>query len=94
MEDDLRRTIRGATGGVAEQAAGGARAAGEVLGGLVLLLFTLFFVLKDGAGMADWLRARLDPSYREDAVALTNGARFIIDSTCSPPRSPASSTVF
>jgi predicted PurR-regulated permease PerM len=78
LEADLRGTVRGATGGVAEQAAGGARAAGEVLGALVLLLFTLFFVLKDGARMAEWLKARVPSGYRDDAVALANGARRVM----------------
>ncbi|HSH60879.1 MAG TPA: AI-2E family transporter, partial [Acidimicrobiales bacterium] len=54
------------------------RAAGEVLGALVLLLFTLFFVLKDGARMAEWLKSRVPPGYRDDAVALANGARRVM----------------
>ena len=62
LETEVRETVRKASGGVAEQAAGQARLAGEVLGGLVLLLFTLFFVMKDGARMADWLRQRIPRS--------------------------------
>jgi predicted PurR-regulated permease PerM len=49
-----------------------------VLGGLVLLLFTLFFVLKDGYRMTDWLRERIPPAYRDDAAALTTNSRRIM----------------
>jgi predicted PurR-regulated permease PerM len=38
IEADVRSTIQGATGGVARQAAGQARVAGEMLGSIVLLL--------------------------------------------------------
>ncbi|MDQ3569463.1 MAG: AI-2E family transporter [Actinomycetota bacterium] len=78
FEVDLRATARTATGGLAERAVGRARAAGEVLGGVVLLLFTLFFLLKDGARMADWLRARIPSAYQGDAVALTTRARQVM----------------
>ncbi len=78
LEADLRSTVRVAAGGAAERAVGRARAAGEVLGGVVLLLFTLFFVLKDGARIADWLRARVPDAYRDDAVALTARARQVM----------------
>lgn len=78
LEVDLRETIRQASGGVAEQAVGQARLAGEVLGGIVLMLFTLFFLLKDGARMADWLRERIPPSSRDDVVAITRHSRFIM----------------
>ena len=69
---------RTAVGGLAEQAAGQARAAGEVLGGLVLLLFTLFFLLKDGTRITDWLRERIPTDHVDDAVAVTRRARQIM----------------
>lgn len=78
LESDIRDTIRKASGGVAEQAAGRARLAGEVLGAIVLMLFTLFFVLKDGARMADWLQERIPPANRDDVVAITRHARFVM----------------
>ncbi|MDQ3574184.1 MAG: AI-2E family transporter [Actinomycetota bacterium] len=78
FEADLRDTARTASGGLAERAVGRARAAGEVLGGVVLLLFTLFFLLKDGARMADWLRVRIPSAYQGDAVALTTRARRVM----------------
>jgi predicted PurR-regulated permease PerM len=77
-EAEIRGTVRKASGGVAEQAAGQARLAGEVLGGIVLMLFTLFFLLKDGARMADWLRERIPTSSRDDWVAITRHSRFIM----------------
>ncbi|MEA2902092.1 MAG: hypothetical protein QOH36_1979 [Actinomycetota bacterium] len=78
LESEVRETVRSASGGVAEQAAGQARLAGEVLGGIVLLLFTLFFVMKDGARMADWLLERVPPRNRDDVVAITRHSRFIM----------------
>jgi predicted PurR-regulated permease PerM len=78
LETELRDTARTASGGFAERAVGRARLAGEVLGGIVLLLFTLFFLLKDGARMANWLRARIPSAYQDDAVALTTRARQVM----------------
>ena len=78
QEAEIRRVVRDASGGVAQQAAGQARLAGEVLGGIVLMLFTLFFVMKDGARMTDWIKERIPPSNRDDWVAITRHARFIM----------------
>ncbi len=78
LESEVRETVRQASGGVAEQAAGQARLAGEVLGGIVLMLFTLFFVMKDGAKMADWLLERIPARSRADVVAITRHSRFIM----------------
>ncbi len=78
IESDVRAAIRGATGGLAEKAVSRARAAGEMLGGLILMLFTLFFLLKDGARMADWLRDRVPGDYRDDAVALTTRSQRVM----------------
>jgi predicted PurR-regulated permease PerM len=78
QEAEIRELVRGASGGVAQQAAGQARLAGEVLGGIVLMLFTLFFVMKDGARMADWIKERIPLSSRDDWVAITRHSRFIM----------------
>ena len=78
LEADLRATVDNAGGGLAEKAASRAQAVGEGFGGLVLLLFTLFFLLKDGHRMADWLRERVPGTQRDDAVALTSRARGIM----------------
>lgn len=78
IEAQLRDAARGASGGLAERAVGGARLVGQVIGGVVLLLFTLFFVLKDGSSMADWLRERIPPANRGDAVALTTRSRQVM----------------
>ncbi len=78
QEAEIRDLVREASGGVAQQAAGQARLAGEVLGGIVLMLFTLFFVMKDGARMTDWITERIPPSNRGDWVAITRHARFIM----------------
>jgi predicted PurR-regulated permease PerM len=78
LERDVREAVRSAAGGVARQAASRAQTAGEVLGGIVLLLFTLFFVLKDGFRMADWMRQRVPAVYREETLALTTRARNVM----------------
>lgn len=75
LEDDLTASLgSGGSGGLAK----GARAVTEVLGGFVLLLFTLFFVLKDGFRMADWFKERIAPAQRDDAVEITSRARHIM----------------
>ncbi len=53
-------------GGISRQVIGGARFALEFLGGLVLTLFTLFFILKDGERMATWMNERASPRYQDD----------------------------
>jgi predicted PurR-regulated permease PerM len=78
IEADVRATVDKAGGGLAEQAASRAQAVGEGLGGVVLLLFTLFFLLKDGHRMADWLKERVPRAQRDDAVALTSRAGGIM----------------
>ncbi len=78
LERDVREAVRSAGGGVARRAASQAETAGEVLGGFVLLLFTLFFVLKDGFRMADWMRERIPAAYREETVAVTSRARELM----------------
>jgi putative heme transporter len=78
IEADIRATARNAGGGLAEKAASRAQAVGEGLGGLILLLFTLFFLLKDGHRMADWLKERVPQEQRDDAVALTSRAGGIM----------------
>jgi predicted PurR-regulated permease PerM len=75
IQDDITSSLSsGSEGGLAK----GARAVTEVLGGIVLLLFTLFFVLKDGFRMADWFKERIAPAQRDDAVEITRRARRIM----------------
>ena len=80
LEDDLRGSFSGAGGGGGGVAgvARGARTVTEVFGGLVLMLFTLFFVIKDGHRMADWFKERIAPAQRDDAVEITGRARRIM----------------
>jgi predicted PurR-regulated permease PerM len=78
LEADIRSAARGATGGLSRRAVSGARTATEVLGGLVLMLFTLFFVLKDGARMGDWFASRVPVGQRDDAVVLVRRSRAVM----------------
>jgi predicted PurR-regulated permease PerM len=74
LEDDLTNSLGSGGGGLARRA----RDVTEALGGAVLLLFTLFFVLKDGFRMADWFKERIAPAQRDDAVAIAGRARRIM----------------
>ena len=78
LERDVRDAVRSAGGGFARQAAARAETAGEVLGGIVLLLFTLFFIMKDGFRMSDWMRQRIPAAYREETVAITTRTRNVM----------------
>jgi predicted PurR-regulated permease PerM len=78
IEADARDALKSSSGGFASQALSQALAAANILGGLVLLLFTLFFVLKDGEHMASWLRNRIPPERCGDVVTLTNRARKVM----------------
>ncbi len=74
LESDLRGGLGSGGSGVIKQA----RVATEALGGFVLFLFTLFFVMKDGFRMADWFKDRIAPAQRADAVAVAGRARRIM----------------
>jgi predicted PurR-regulated permease PerM len=79
LEDDLTGSFSfGSGSGGAAGVAKGARTVTEVFGGLVLLLFTLFFVLKDGFRMADWFKERIAPAQRDDAVEIACRSRRIM----------------
>lgn len=78
LDSSIRGSLRSAGGGLAQHLVAGARAVGQGLGALVLLLFTLFFLLKDGAGIADWMRARLPPGSADDVVVLARRTRSIL----------------
>jgi len=74
LEADLRGSVGSGGSGVIKQA----RVATEVLGGFVLFLFTLFFVMKDGFRMVDWFKDRIAPAQRDDAAAVAGRARRIM----------------
>ncbi len=78
LEEDLKGSVSGGGGGGVAGVAKGARTVTEVFGGLVLMLFTLFFVLKDGFRMADWFKERIAPAQRDDAVEIAGRARRIM----------------
>lgn len=79
LEEDLTGSFSiGSGGGGAAGVAKGARTVTEVFGGLVLLLFTLFFVMKDGFRMADWFKERIAPAQRDDAVEIACRSRRIM----------------
>ncbi len=78
LQDDLVKGVQPGSTGLSGRVAKRARAATEVAGGVVLFLFTLFFLIKDGHWIADWFRERVPPGYREDATSLVARARRIM----------------
>lgn len=78
LEEDLTNSLGSGGGAGGGGLAKGARTVSEVFGGIVLLLFTLFFVMKDGFRMAEWFKSRIAPAQRDDAVELAGRARRIM----------------
>ena len=78
LQDQLVSGISPGNTGLSSGIARRARTVTEVAGGIVLFLFTLFFVLKDGFWIADWFRDRVPRAYRGDAVALVGRARRVM----------------
>lgn len=76
--DKLQRDLTASLSSSGAGLGGRARAVTQTLGGTVLLLFTLFFVLKDGYRMADWFKDRTPEAQRQDAVELAGRARRIM----------------
>jgi predicted PurR-regulated permease PerM len=66
------------TGGIARSVIGGARLAVEVVGGFVLMLFTLFFLLKDGWKAAAWSEKWIPRNIRQDLVAAMRNASVVL----------------
>ncbi|MDP1794430.1 MAG: AI-2E family transporter [Acidimicrobiales bacterium] len=80
IKDGAGELLRGdgAGGGVAAGAIKGARTVTEIFGGIVLMLFTVFFLVKDGERMGGWFLTRIPDAYVEDAQVITRRARFIM----------------
>jgi len=78
LQDGLVKSLQPGGTGLSAQVVNRARTATEVAGGIVLFLFTLFFVLKDGFWIADWFRERVPRAYRDDAVTLVSRARRVM----------------
>jgi predicted PurR-regulated permease PerM len=66
------------TGGIARSVIGGARLAVEVVGGFLLMLFTLFFLLKDGWKAAAWSEKWVPRNIRQDLVATMRNASVVL----------------
>lgn len=64
--------------GVAKQVIGGASAVVQAISGLVLTLFTVFFLVKDGHRMADWIRERLPERFQGDAAAIAGESALVM----------------
>lgn len=78
LERDLRDGLGNTGAGLSQAVIGGARLTIEVLAGFVLMLFTLFFVLKDGESIGAWLISRTPEPYREDVREIGRRGTFIL----------------
>lgn len=78
LEDQVRSSLRSGQGGLAQSLAGRARTVTEVLAGVALLLFTLFFMLKDGRRIGAWMLERAPPGYGDDAAEVVRRARAVM----------------
>jgi predicted PurR-regulated permease PerM len=67
--DNLVEQARQGVGGDTPDPVGGARAASEVVGSVLLALVLLFFLLKDGRSMWHWVLRRMTGPNREIAAA-------------------------
>ena len=78
--DKLGRRLRSGVrlGGLSEQVLGTARFAAQLAGGTILLLFTLFFLLKDGPYISQWLLERIPRAYRHEARELAGRTRMVM----------------
>ncbi len=78
--DRIGRQLRSGArlGGLSEQLLGTARFAAQLVGGTILLLFTLFFVLKDGPDISRWLLERIPLAYREEAREIGGRTRVVL----------------
>jgi len=78
LEDQVRSGVRSGQGGLAQSVAGRARSVTEVLAGLALLLFTLFFLLKDGRRIGAWMLERAPPRSRDDIAEVVRRSRAVM----------------
>jgi len=64
-------TLRGRAGPLVSGVASGVATLGEVFAGILLTLVLLFFMLRDGPQLADWLIERASPrAWRQDVRAM------------------------
>lgn len=78
--DELRNQLLNLAGssGLVQRAVSGASLLAQLLTGLVLLLFTLFYVLKDGRRMGGWLRERTPERFHDDVSGVAGAAQRVM----------------
>lgn len=80
LDLELRSVVGGigaTDSGFAQRVMGRVRLAFEAIGGLALLLFVLFLLLKDGRQIGGWALGHLPERFRGDATALADRAQKI-----------------
>ena len=72
VTDQIEQAVQGVSGdGALADAAGTARSVVTVLSGVVLALFVLFFLLKDGETIGAWVLDRTPIRFRDDVAVRT-----------------------
>lgn len=71
-------TLRAGGGGLADQAFTTAQRAVEFVGGLILLLFVLFFLIKDGELIGRWLIERLPEAHGDGLREVGRRSRVLL----------------
>lgn len=78
LSSQVESAFRAGQGGLLRNVVGGIRFAGQLLAGVALLFFSLFFFLKDGRRIADWVLERTPARYREDISAIAGNSRLVM----------------
>lgn len=78
--DELQSRIFGAAGqgGLVQRAMSGASLVVQIATGIVLMLFTLFFLLKDGQQMGGWLRDRIPERFHDDVTGVAGAVQRVM----------------
>lgn len=78
--DQLQEQVLGGggQGGIVRQAMTGVSLAVQLLTGIIVMLFTLFFVLKDGERMGGWLRERTPERFHDDLTGVADAVRRVM----------------
>lgn len=78
--NELQNQLVGAAGqgGFVQRAMSGAYLLVQLVTGLILMLFTLFFLLKDGERMGAWLAERTPERFHDDVTGVAQAVRRVM----------------
>ena len=78
--DELQNQLVGAAGrgGLVQRAMNAGSLLAQFVTGIILMLFTLFFVLKDGQRMGAWCRERIPERFHDDVTGVTSAVQKVM----------------